>query len=105
MNWKSLNSLEQWNSLWNSTTKFIVFKHSTRCSISSTAMNRFERNWPLEHATPVYLLDLLNFREISNAIDEDTGVVHESPQCLLIENKRVLVQATHSGIFAEEFSN
>ncbi|MFM7769344.1 MAG: bacillithiol system redox-active protein YtxJ [Bacteroidota bacterium] len=100
---KELNHLADWNNLWNSDSKYIVFKHSTRCSISLTAWNKFQRNWEDSCNTPVYLLDLLNFREISNAISSDTGVMHESPQCLLIQNKQVLVQATHSGIYAEEF--
>ncbi|MFM7723142.1 MAG: bacillithiol system redox-active protein YtxJ [Bacteroidota bacterium] len=104
MIWLELNALEQWNALWNSNEKFIVFKHSTRCSISIAAVGRFERQWSEQNATPVYLLDLLNHREISNAIATDSGIVHESPQCFLIENKQVLAQATHSGIFAEEFT-
>ncbi len=104
MIWLELNSLDQWNALWNSENKFIVFKHSTRCSISIAAVGRFERQWSDQNATPVYLLDLLNHREISNAIANDTGIVHESPQCFLIEKKHVIAQATHSGIFAEEFT-
>ena len=68
MNWNQLNSLEQWNAMLESEEKFIVFKHSTRCSISRTALSRFERDWVSSSAVKPYYLDLLEHRNISNAI-------------------------------------
>ena len=102
MNWNQLNSVEQWNALLESEEKFIVFKHSTRCSISRTALSRFERDWDSSSTIKPYYLDLLEHRSISNAIAQDTGVEHESPQAILIENGKVLKHASHMSIYVSE---
>jgi bacillithiol system protein YtxJ len=49
-----------------------------------------------------YYLDLLEHRNISNAIAQDTGVEHESPQAILIENGKVLKHASHMSIYVSE---
>ena len=51
---------------------------------------------------PTYYLDLLNYREISNAIAEIFHVLHQSPQILLIHNGECTFEATHGEISAEE---
>ena len=102
MVWNDLKSVEEWNALLQSDTKFIVFKHSTRCSISTTALSRFERDWDATSTVKPYFLDLLEHRNISNAIAQDTGVEHESPQAILIENGKVLKSATHLSIYVSE---
>jgi bacillithiol system protein YtxJ len=102
MNWNQLNSVEQWNTILESKEKFIVFKHSTRCSISTTALSRFERDWDTSSSVKPYYLDLLEHRNISNAIAQNTGVEHESPQAILIENGKVLKFSSHLSIYVAE---
>ena len=76
----------------------LSFKHSIRCSISATALNRLERNWVVEaDITPVYI-DLINFRMVSNHLADRLGVHHESPQAILIENGRVVGSWSHLAI-------
>ena len=60
----------------------VIFKHSTRCSISRMALKQFENEYNLEDKVMLYFLDLLNFRSISNAISEEFQVEHQSPQIL-----------------------
>ncbi|HEY8400304.1 MAG TPA: bacillithiol system redox-active protein YtxJ [Cytophagaceae bacterium] len=82
----------------------LIFKHSTRCSISSAALSRLERNWDMEKMSHVkaYYLDLLSYRNISNQIAESFNVHHESPQVLLIKDGECIYHASHMGItFAE----
>jgi bacillithiol system protein YtxJ len=100
MNWNSLTSLAQLDEL--ETVSFqkpvLIFKHSTRCSISSGALNRLERQ--AESSLPFipYFLDLISFREISNRIAEKFGVEHQSPQVLLIKNGQCVYHESHMGI-------
>mgnify|MGYP000314276855 CR=1 FL=1 len=35
----------------------VIFKHSTRCSISSMALNRFEKGWHPEQGIKIFYLD------------------------------------------------
>lgn len=85
----------------------IIFKHSTRCSISQAALNRFERSWKAENGDQItpYYLDLLQFRPISNQIANDFSVTHESPQVLLIENGTCTLHQSHMDIRLEDLLN
>ena len=77
----------------------IIFKHSTSCSISSLAKARVDgalRTGSLTH--PVYLLDLLRHRDVSNYIAERLEVRHESPQVILVDAGRSSYVATHLDI-------
>lgn len=82
----------------------VVFKHSTRCSISSMAMNRFENQMNADLATCVYL-DLLAFRPISDELAMLSGVAHQSPQVLVWKNGQVVYTASHSAIDVTEIKN
>lgn len=102
MQWIALDSLEQLDALdaRSEGTPVLIFKHSTRCSISSAALARVERAWTPEDAMahPAYYLDLLQFRALSNAIAERYGVEHASPQVLVIRNGRCSYTESHFGI-------
>ncbi len=81
----------------------IIFKHSSRCSISSLAQNRLESKWAFsEKEILPYFLDLISYRALSNAVAEQFGVRHESPQILLIQNGICTYQASHLDISARE---
>ncbi|MNK00340.1 hypothetical protein D3C87_181240 [compost metagenome] len=101
--WVKLTSSEQLHDLLKSsdTKPVLLFKHSTRCSISSMALNRFENNMDPEKATCVYL-DLLAYRPISAEIEALTKVEHQSPQAILVNHNEVIYSATHNGIDASE---
>lgn len=103
MNWIPLTSEEQFQTLLDNRIAFAVFKHSTRCSISSMVKRRFEEEWTSD--VPVYYLDLLEYRNISNQIAQSGGVRHESPQILVFKEGKVVFHASHSAIHAEEIIN
>ncbi len=98
--WKKLTSTAELETLWEQEVPFLIFKHSTRCSISSMALNQFEQAWDLNNPVEIYYLDLLNHRDVSVKIEEITGVVHQSPQAILIRNKTVLYHNSHHAIDA-----
>lgn len=102
MNWNKLEKPEDLGQILEKSKvkPVLIFKHSTRCSISSTALNRVERAWndTFEAQLEPWYLDLLNYRPISNQIATDLGVQHESPQALLIKDGRCIYSATHFDI-------
>ena len=75
----------------------VIFKHSTRCSISAVAKNRLERSTPPANVD-FYFLDLIRERALSNKIAEEFSVYHESPQVLVIRNGECVYDESHSGI-------
>jgi bacillithiol system protein YtxJ len=103
MNWILLESAEQLNGIKQKQGYSIIFKHSTRCSISLMAKRRFEMELNnLPDNLPLYFLDLLKYRDISNQIAQDFQVHHQSPQLLLIKNGECILDQSHSDISLEE---
>ena len=82
MNWNKLTSAEQLDLIKEESNRqpVLIFKHSTSCSISHMALSRMERNWSDQLGVKPYYLDLLANKPISNKIETDFGVEHESPQ-------------------------
>ncbi len=76
----------------------VIFKHSTRCSISSMALSRIESKWKEDESIQMYYLDLLSHRDISNEIAALFNVEHASPQVLVIKNGKCIYHASHNGI-------
>ena len=81
-----------------------IFKHSTRCSISSVAKRRLSTTWKFNEELPIYLLDLIAFRDISNLIAEKLNVRHESPQLLVVKDGKCVYNATHLSISVKDLS-
>lgn len=90
MNWIKLTDLAQLPTLTEQSHKepVLIFKHSTRCSTSAAVLNRIERNWNESEVKNLkaYFLDLISYRQISNAIAEQFKIQHESPQVILLRN-------------------
>ena len=81
----------------------MIFKHSTRCAISSTVLNRLERSWNSDEvAIKPYFLDLINYRDLSNQVAQEFGIMHESPQVLVIKDGKAVYHSSHFGISYDE---
>jgi bacillithiol system protein YtxJ len=80
----------------------LIFKHSTRCSISSMALNRMEKANP---ALYFHLIDVIADRNISNRIAEVFNIHHESPQLLIIHRGECVYDASHLEIQPGEIAS
>lgn len=106
--WNELSSLGQLEEInvQSQTKPCIIFKHSTRCSISSNAYARLERgSEKLGSKADFYYLDLLAHRDISNAIATNYRVVHESPQILIIHYGKCVGHTSHNGVSVDNILN
>ena len=103
MNWTSLESAEQINAIKGQTGYSLIFKHSTRCSISMMAKRRFEMDMDkLPADMPLYFLDLIKHRDLSAQVAQDFQVHHESPQMLVIKDGDCILDQSHGDISVEE---
>ena len=76
-----------------------IFKHSTRCSVSRMVQKTLELDWDFkEEELPIYFLDLITYRSISNSIAERLAVHHESPQLIVLRDGKAVYYASHSEI-------
>ncbi|WP_445458274.1 bacillithiol system redox-active protein YtxJ [Flavobacterium sp. HNIBRBA15423] len=77
----------------------VLFKHSTRCSISRFALKRFDTEYDFsEEQINWYLLDLLNYRDLSNEIARRYNIEHQSPQIIIIRNGKAVFDTSHDAI-------
>lgn len=105
MNWNPITSIDQLAQIKEQSfqTPQVIFKHSTRCSISSMVLNRLERS-TVPKQVAFHYLDLLTYRSISDQITTDFAVYHESPQVLLIKNGECVYDESHHGISMDEIA-
>lgn len=102
MNWKKIiqaSQLEEIKAL-SEEKPVLIFKHSTRCSISSMSLDRMLRNWKAtdEEKLTVFYLDLIEYRGVSDLVASNFGIPHESPQVILIKNGEAVYDNSHYGI-------
>ena len=102
MKWSELRSVNQIAQIRQESREnpILIFKFSSRCSLSRLALDRLERSWDegdMQSVKP-YFLDLITYREISNQVAYEFGVEHESPQILVIDNEKSILDQSHMGI-------
>lgn len=99
--WIALNDLNQLSLIEkkSATKTQVIFKHSTRCGISSMVMKQFVATYNFtENEMDLYYLDLLSYRDVSNEVGYKFQVMHQSPQLLVIRNGVVVAPASHGAI-------
>jgi bacillithiol system protein YtxJ len=80
----------------------VIFKHSTSCGTSHHAMDKLVSKWDFnEKQLDFYYLDLLNYRNISSEIASRYGVIHQSPQIIVIRNGTSVYDISHNAISIE----
>lgn len=62
----------------------VVYKHSPICPTSDIAYQEMRSLRRLHEDVPVYLVDVVHSRPLSRQIAERVGVVHASPQAIIL---------------------
>ena len=101
--WNYLESMEDLDHAEQQSNEKVVvlFKHSTRCSISRFVLKSFENTYAIPaDKMEIYFLDLIEYRPISNEIAERFGVTHQSPQLIVLKEGKAIYDASHESIDA-----
>ncbi|MDN3493982.1 bacillithiol system redox-active protein YtxJ [Winogradskyella bathintestinalis] len=98
--WQALTDISQLDAIVeaSNTKTQLIFKHSTRCGISSMVMKQFVSAYDLDSHIDLYYLDLLSYRDVSNEVGYKFQVMHQSPQLLIIKNGLVVAHESHGAI-------
>lgn len=105
IHWKFLNTDEDIQSMieCSASTPCGIFKHSTRCNLSAMAKYQLESDWDFEAAElHMYIVDVIQQKDISAAITDVFSEYHESPQLLLIRDGECTYAAAQLDITVEE---
>lgn len=79
-----------------------VFKHSTRCPVSFAAADEVRG---ASFSLPLYWVNVVEQRPISNWVEACYGVTHASPQLILISNGKAVKSWSHGAISKDIFTN
>ena len=109
MNWNNITSDDNIIEAINisETKPVLIFKYSTRCSISHRVFDLFEMQWAAdetgnEEKIAPFFIDLIKYRSLSNEIAKKFNVIHESPQVLVIKNGKCVYAESHGYISLNE---
>jgi len=102
-----LNSLADWENLIEKSKDIpvVILKHSNACPVSASAFKRVSdavQKGAL--LNPVYFVVIQEHRDISNQIEVDTDVKHESPQIIIIRSGHSVYHASHNAIDPEKIA-
>ncbi len=78
----------------------VVFKHSTRCGLSASALIEVRQFAACHPTIPVYLLDVIADRALARSVAQRLGVRHESPQAIVLAYGSVRWHGSHSQVSA-----
>lgn len=83
-----------------------LFKHSLACGVSAGALAEYREFARSRRGADVVLalLEIQRARALSAAVAEHFGVVHRSPQVLLLRDGAVAWHASHWAITADELA-
>ncbi len=81
------------------TNGVLLFKHSPRCVISKMALRELMKEWHFTNQEiEIFLVDVINQRQLSAQIADIYGVRHESPQLLHIKENVCTGNASHGSV-------
>ncbi|KOS61315.1 bacillithiol system redox-active protein YtxJ [Lysinibacillus agricola] len=89
-----IKTIEQWREVLQQSKHkpCLILKFSMTCISSISALKEFKA---LETNLPKYLVIVQKDRDISNIIEKELKVKHESPQLLILKDEKGIWQATH----------
>ena len=102
--WRQLKDLGQLNELVAESADLpvLIFKHSTRCSVSRMVLKQFENEFSMHEKITPYFLDLVAHRAVSTEIAHRFGVLHQSPQLIVIKDGKAVFNESHGSITASQ---
>ena len=103
-----LNTLTEWESLIEASKEkpIIVLKNSIACAVCSairTMLQKAIRNGEL--FTPVHMVTIQEHPEISEQIEHDTAVQHETPQVIVIRSGHPVYHRNHYDITIQDIKD
>jgi bacillithiol system protein YtxJ len=82
----------------------VLYKHSPICPTSGIAYEEMRSLRRLQNDVPVYLIDVIHSRPLCRKIAEQLGVVHASPQAIILRAGVPAWHGSHFDLRADEIS-
>lgn len=105
---QEIDSLQEWENILrqSSEQKTVIFKHSTTCPVSARAWREVQKFIQNDLSDVlVGMVKVIESRPVSNQIAKDLGVEHQSPQAIVLSDKKVLWHASHGAVTQEQIKD
>ncbi len=83
-----------------SEARALIFKHSDRCWVSAVALKQIEKLRAEYPDLPIYQIDVIGDRALSQLAARRTEIPHASPQAIFISGGEAVWSATHGSVRA-----
>jgi bacillithiol system protein YtxJ len=79
----------------------LIFKHSTQCPVSAEAHGEVRRLLDNARGFTAGIVVVQAARALSNKIEVDLGVRHETPQAIVVRDRRAVWSASHFDVTSD----
>jgi len=102
--WKTPKNTDEIDAILRNESKpQLIYKHSNRCGVSILSRNSLDSGMEsITEQADSYMIDVVAMRDLSNYVADKTGVKHESPQLILINNGEIFWDASHGDVRIEK---
>ena len=97
---KPINDDQSWHEAL-AEDRALIFKHSPICHLSATAYRELGTFISTNATIPIYKVDVLNNRDMSDRVENEFGIIHESPQLILLSSGTAKWNESHWRIKAD----
>jgi bacillithiol system protein YtxJ len=87
------------------TEPVVIFKHSTQCSRSAAGQAELETFMEKHPGVLCGIVMVIEDRGLSETIEERFGIVHESPQAIVVARGMPVWHGSHSRVTANALEN
>jgi len=78
----------------------VIYKHSNRCGTCFRALREVRKFAERHPNVPVFMIDVVRDRQVSNHVSQHFSVIHQSPQALVIQDGRSVWDGSHLNVTA-----
>ena len=82
----------------------VLYKHSPSCTLSALALRQVLRFAQGHPDVPVYVVDVVGQRALSDQIESTLRVRHRSPQAIFLRRGAVVWDTSHLGVTARRLA-
>jgi len=80
----------------------VIYKHSPFCPTSRMAMREVQNFVQRKPEVPVYVVDVVRSRVLSQRLASDLGIRHESPQAIVVRSGQPTAHGSHYDVTADQ---
>lgn len=92
---------EQMDRLIREENLLIIFKHSIYCNLSAAVFEEYRVFVEAHPRVTCAFIKIQNHRDLSDALEEQTGIIHQSPQAIVFKEGKPIWDASHKAITRE----